>query len=73
MCIPSVFISEDGKGFVVRKGGIDWTIKEYRPGPGREWWSAFSYLAEVFGEGSTILEAVDNALAKIAQSNNAKG
>ncbi len=64
MCVPEVFIREDGRGFIVRKGGIDWEIIKdssfmaFRPFPGVRG-------RDVWGRGDTIMEAVDNALAKI--------
>jgi hypothetical protein len=78
MCVPSVFIRDDGKGFVVRKGGIDWEINCGEDGV----WQAYGPVFNINsgftapdewggsggtygGYGDTIMEAVDSALAKV--------
>jgi hypothetical protein len=65
MCVPSVFIRDDGKGFVVRRAGIDFDV---RPGPYKGFVTTNGkaiYEGGVIGKGETIMEAVDSALAKV--------
>ena len=67
MCVPECFIRKDGKGFIVRKGGIDFEVcadpDEF------ELWVAETpgiYKGSViYGTGETIMEAVDNALENV--------
>ena len=66
MCTPEIFIRDDGKGFVVRKGGVDWYVQERRKG-----WEAIGFLSYAMGE--TIMEAVDNALAKVRAAESLSG
>lgn len=61
MCVPSVFIRDDGKGFVVRKGGIDWAVSLYGKTFYAQKYDDFGWP----GRGDTIMEAVDSALAKV--------
>jgi hypothetical protein len=63
MCVPTVFIRDDGKGFVVRRGGIDLNVRE--DADKQDW---VAYANGYWGCAQTIMEAVDNALAKIAQA-----
>lgn len=67
-CSQAVFIREDGRGFVVRKDGINiavWGCFLNHPLA----WAAciIGNLGEEIGEGDTIPEAVDAALAKISK------
>jgi len=67
MCVPDIFIRDDGKGFVVRKGGIDFNVKEQLRGDA---WMAISQEPGLndqyaYSLGDTIMEAVDSALAKV--------
>jgi hypothetical protein len=65
MCVPEITIRPDGKGFVVRKGGIDWKIMTNPRG-------VFFAAADVNGDyifsspSMKIMEAVDSALAKVS-------
>ena len=68
MSVPNIYIRDDGKGFIVRKGGIDWLIQEDRTFT--IWQSASS---EGYGEGETIMEAVDAALAKLRAAESLRG
>jgi len=64
MCVPECFIREDGKGFIVRKGGIDWDV--WSEDGDRKWYAARSKVyGELWGHGMSIMEAVDNVLAKV--------
>ena len=60
MSVPEVFIRDDGKGFIVRKGGVDLTIYL-----GANRVEAFNPQSYVYGMGETIMEAVDNAILKM--------
>jgi hypothetical protein len=64
-----VFIREDGKGFLVRKGGVDFDVWEWQKIDDSFFWIAqpVDYDAKYRGEGLTIHEAVDNALAKLKE------
>jgi hypothetical protein len=62
MSVPDVYISDDGRSFVVRKGGIDWEIKQDD--------TVFAFSRPVgqpliWGRGATITEAVDDAVSKL--------
>jgi hypothetical protein len=63
MCVPTVFIREDGRGFVVRSGGIDFQVSYSEAFE----WTAINNadFGDVYGFGETIPEAVNNALAKM--------
>jgi hypothetical protein len=67
MAVPSVFIRDDGRGFIVRKGGIDFDVLMSHEGLMR-YFKAFGPGYKIFGEGDTIMEAVDKALAKVKDS-----
>jgi hypothetical protein len=58
MCVPEISIRPDGKGFVVRRGGIDWNIDHLG-----KWWAVSEDGS--LSCGDTIMEAVDNAIAKV--------
>jgi len=60
MSVPEIFIREDGKGFVVRKGGVGWVIYL-----GTNLVEAVDPQTNVYGLSDTIMGAVDNALAKM--------
>jgi hypothetical protein len=60
MCVPEISIREDGKGFVVRKGGIDFDVDF-----ASFWWAWSPKPGVEEGCGDTIMEAVDSALAKV--------
>lgn len=62
MCTPSIYIRDDGKGFVVRRGGVDFEM-DYDCH--RDCWIAHPPDIEMSAHANTILEAVDNALAKL--------
>jgi tRNA(His) 5'-end guanylyltransferase len=64
MCVPSVFIRDDGKGFVVRRAGVDFHVWEDQRFL-RAWCANATETPEHSGEGHTIMEAVDNALSKL--------
>jgi len=62
MSVPDVFIRDDGRGFIVRKGGVDFDVWMV----GNEEWAASVYLITgILGYGYTIMDAVNNALAKM--------
>jgi hypothetical protein len=67
MCVPEITIRPDGKGFIVRRGGIDFTIN-YVDGA-HPFFSAYAPLSGstpgAYAIGDTIMEAVDSALAKV--------
>ena len=67
MSVPEIFIRDDGKGFIIRKGGIDWAI--YTNSSTIE---AFNPQIYVHGLGPTIMEAVENALANVNKSKDKK-
>jgi hypothetical protein len=69
MSVPEVFIRDDGKGFIVRKGGIDFDVNYIDSS-----WEAGSLVVigdlatmtiPVFGYGDTVMQAVDNAILKM--------
>lgn len=65
MCVPTVAIRDDGKGFMVQRAGV-WFDLDYC---GRfKGWRAETPGAERIecAYGETILEAVDSALAKVS-------
>jgi len=69
MCVPEVWIREDGGAIVVRRDGFQIEVI-----PIEGIWSAHYYCEDKGGVemsfGSTIHEAVDNALAKIKGENH---
>jgi hypothetical protein len=70
MCIPEATISKDGKCFAVLRGGAWWEVWETKYG----WYAGENRFSLLDGPGfETIMEAVDNALAKIAQADKPKG
>jgi len=63
MCVPEISIRPDGKGFIVRKGGIDWTIER-----GEGFFTAWNEGPRAncsLGFGHTIMDAVSNALENV--------
>lgn len=70
MCVPTVAIREDGKGFMVLKGGTWWLVgQKPRKDTGEVEFGASKedrlLFLDEWGYGPTILEAVDAALAKL--------
>jgi len=65
MAIPNVFIREDGRGFIVRKGGIDWNVLESLDTKSYAWEAYNGENWDQGGCGGTIMEAVDNALENV--------
>ncbi len=66
MSVPEVFIRDDGKGFVVRKDGVDFMAWDSEDGG--TWYADRAnepLEALMTGRGDTIMGAVDNALAKL--------
>jgi hypothetical protein len=63
VCVPECFIRPDGRGFIVRKGGIDWTIER-----GEGFFTAWNEGPRAncsLGFGHTIMDAVSNALENV--------
>ena len=67
----TIRLRDDGKGFVVRKGWVDWELSPVRLN-GKD-----IFVASAGGEygyprpwsyGDTIMEAVDNVLAKVRKA-----
>jgi len=73
MCVPECFIRQDGKGFIVRKGGIDWDVWAVSFDDSHDFIATNGKVIDggdvieggEIGRGDTIMQAVDNALAKI--------
>jgi hypothetical protein len=67
MCVPDIYISEDGRSFVVRKGGYDWVML-YNSDWGA--WSATNDSIRPYtGKGNSIMDAVDSAMCKLKIKN----
>jgi hypothetical protein len=63
MSIPEVFIREDGKEFIVRKGGVTWSIYHKIVGDDKHTeWAAVAHDFKpghsAVGMGNTIQEAI---------------
>jgi hypothetical protein len=66
MSVPDCWIRKDGKGFVVRREGIDFSLWGFKV----DWWCAIDADGRELAFGTNVNEAVDNALAKIKGENH---
>ena len=65
MRVPECFIRPDGRGFIVRKGGIAWNVLESLDTKSYAWEAYNGENWDQGGCGGTIMEAVDNALENV--------
>lgn len=72
MCVPTVAIREDGKGFLVQKGGVWWEVDrtynkhDYGDHKDGSWYARNEAVdSGIPFWGYTIFEAVDAAVAKM--------
>jgi hypothetical protein len=63
MCVPEISIRPDGKGLVVRSGGIDWDV--WKADGFFTAWSGGPQATCSVGFGGTIMEAVEHAMTTV--------